>query len=457
MTEDSGNIQDTNEELELLKTTETSLWNLFKTLLSPKTMPHIVLISFLSILLYITSSADSLTNFSAVAFIGLSFGYCVTAIGSKNERIKAWTISTSASEENLDNHFFKFIKKFKICVFPISLALFFMIVTFTIFGENGIIPRFYEFIPLILGSLFVVWAIVQGLSFSTWASSISAKRTKDEGRIPTVKSSTAVNGSILLLFSILTVGIFQFAKKPSSAISDIFIDNWVYLGLVIITFSSTTAWTWKTRNLGNHNKSLDSFSNRWTLICHLFLSWHILTVWRQNFMSPNTIEIFIEEILLMIFTVFMAIWSLTSKGYATKFKLLNEENSLSWGLAFGYAYACSVAMITNVFEDITTVMTLGHLIVILTVIYVYRRVLLNVLSTHDDKIMVKRLVEKSDTGAPKVSIYQNEKGKSELLSDVNQEPTEDWQGDEDVDWDKVSEGKTISEDVEWENEAVEID
>ena len=104
MTEDSENIQDTNEELELLKTTETSLWNLFKTLLS-KTIPHIVLISFLSILLYITSSADSLTNFSTVTFIGLSFGYCVTAIGSKNERIKAWTISTSASEENLDNHF----------------------------------------------------------------------------------------------------------------------------------------------------------------------------------------------------------------------------------------------------------------------------------------------------------------------------------------------------------------
>ena len=70
--------------------------------------------------------------------------------------------------------------------------------------------------------------------------------------------------------------------------------------------------------------------------------------------------------------------------------------------------------------------------------------------------MVKRLVEKSDTGAPEF-LFIKMKGKSELLSDVNQEPTEDWQGDEDVDWDKVSEGKTISEDVEWENDAVEID
>ena len=455
-TDNSNAVQDINEEIELLKTTETSLWNLFKTLLSPKTMPHIVLISFLSILLYVMSSADSLTNFSAVAFIGLSFGYCITAVGSKNERIRAWTISESISEENSDNRFIAFIKKFKICIFPLSLAALSMIAIFTIFGENGIIPQAYELVPIFLGSLFVIWAIIQGLSFSTWASSISAKMTKDDGRISNLKVSTAVNGSILLLFSIVIVAIFQLIKKSSSSFIDIFIDNWIYLGVVILIFSSTSAWTWKIRNLGNHSKSLDSFSNRWTLICHIFLSWHILTVWRQNYMSPNPIEIFIEEILLMIFTVFMAIWSLTSKGYATKFKLLNEENSLSWGLAFGYAYAGSVAMLTNVFDDITTVMTVGHIIVILTVIYVYRKVLLNVLSTHDDKIIVKRLAEKSNTGQ-KDPIYQTEIIKEEDSSDVNNESTEDWQGDEDVDWDKVSEGKTISEDIEWGDETIEVD
>ena len=459
-TDNSNNIQHINEELESLKSTETSLWRLFKTLLSPKTMPHIVMISVLSILLHIMSSADSLTNFSAVAFIGLSIGYCITAIGSKNERIRAWTISESISEVSSDNIFIAFFKKFKICLFPLTIATFSIVVLYTIFGENGIIPQVYELIPLFLGSLFVIWAIIQGISFSTWASSLSAKKSINEGRISSLKFSTAVNGSILMIFSTIIVGIFQYFKKSSASVVDVIFDNWIYLGLVLVTFSSTTIWTWNVRKLSNNYKSLDSFSNRWTLICHLFLSWHILTVWRQNFMSPNPVEIFIEEILLMIFTVFMAIWSLTSKGYATKFKLLNEENSLPWGLAFGYAYAGSVAMLTNVFDEITTVMTIGHIIVILTVIYVHRKILTNVLSKHDDEIIVKRLAEKStsdnqtDSDDSDMDKEQNENHAK--TSDENEE-SEDWQEDEDVDWEKKSEGNTISGDVEWEQEVIEVD
>ncbi len=460
-TDNSNNTQHLNEELESLKSTETSLWRLFKTLLSPKTMPHIVLISVLSVLLHIMSSADSLTNFSAVAFIGLSTGYAVTAIGSKNERIRGWTTSKSIDDDVASNIFTGFFKKFKICIFPLIVAAFTIVLTYTIFGENGIIPGMYELIPLFLGSLFVIWAIVQGVSFSTWASSISAKKTKEDGRVSNLKFSTVVNGTILMIFSVIILTIFQFIKKPSSSIIDIFIENWIYLGLVIIVFSSTTAWTWKIRSLGKHSKSLDSFSNRWTLICHLFLSWHILTVWRQNFMSPNTIEIFIEEILLMIFTVFMAIWSLTSKGYATKFKLLNEENSLPWGLAFGYAYAGSVAMLTNVFDEITTVMTIGHIIVILTVIYIHRKILLNVFSKHDDEIIVKRLAEKSNIEVENDSNGSTDLSDQEVLpdnsSEIKHEESEDWQEDEDVDWDKKEEGNTISEDVEWEKEVIEMD
>ena len=460
-TDNSRNIQHINEELESLKTTETSLWRLFKTLLSPKTMPHIVMISVLSILLHFMSSADSLTNFSAVAFIGLSVGYIITAIGSKNERIRAWTISESVSDVSSDNVFISFFKKFKICLFPLTIATFSIVVLYTIFGENGIIPQAYELIPLFLGSLFVIWAIIQGISFSTWASSLSAKKSINEGRIPSLKFSTAVNGSILMMFSTIIVGIFQYFKKSSTSVVDVVIDNWIYLGLVLVTFSSTTIWTWNVRKLSNNYKSLDSFSNRWTLICHLFLSWHILTVWRQNFMSPNPVEIFIEEILLMIFTVFMAIWSLTSKGYATKFKLLNEENSLPWGLAFGYAYAGSVAMLTNVFDEITTVMTIGHIIVILTVIYVHRKVLTNVLSKHDDEIIVKRLAEKStfdnqtDSDGSDVIKEQNEN--NDAKTSIESEESESWQEDEDVDWEKKSEGNTISEDVEWEQELIEMD
>ena len=204
-TDNSNNTQHLNEELESLKSAETSLWRLFKTLLSPKTMPHIVLISVLSVLLHIMSSADSLTNFSAVAFIGLSTGYGVTAIGSKNEKIRGWTISKSIDDDVSSNVLIAFFKKFKICIFPLIIAAITIALIYAIFGESGIIPGVYELIPLFLGSLFVIWAIVQGVSFSTWASSISAKKTKDTGRVSNLKISTVVNGTILMLFSVMTL------------------------------------------------------------------------------------------------------------------------------------------------------------------------------------------------------------------------------------------------------------
>jgi hypothetical protein len=448
-----------NEELESLKNTETSLWKLFMTLLSPKTMPHIVLISVMCIILHILASSDSLTNLTSVTFLGLSAGYTITALGSRNERIRKWTIAESKDLEISQSKALNIVKKFKICIFPLSMSLAAIIVIMLLFGKNGLIPQVYDFIPIFLGSLFVLWAIIQGISFSSWASSISAKMSNQKSRISNLKISSIFIGTILFTVSIILVGAFQFIKDPSSSIFDIIIENWIFLSLIIITYVSTTIWTWKIKTSASKNPSLNSFSNRWTLICHLFLSWHILTIWRQNFMSPNTIEIFIEELVLMIFTVFMAIWSLTSKGYTTKFKLLDEENSLPWGLAFGYAYAGSVAMLTNVFDEITTVMTIGHLVVILTVVYVYRKILINVISQHDEGIIVRRIVDRTnlDSNSGQEDILEVADTDLEESATLNSETDdENWQEDNDVDWDKESEDNTISSDVEW-DELIEVD
>ena len=459
MEDESLQQSESNSELDSLKNTETSLWRLVKTLLSPKTMPHIVLISILSIILHILASNDSLTNIASVIFISLSIGYTVTAIGSRNERIRKWTIAESRTSNEDDNKLMKFLKKFDICIFPLAVSLVSVIIIIMLFGENGLIPQVYDLIPVFLASLFVLWAIIQGISFSTWASSLSAKKTKKKGATLNLKYSTVFNGLFLMGFAIITVGIFQFIKEPSSALLDVLLENSIYLLLVLALYCSTSAWTWKLRTLGDKNQLLNSFSNRWSLVCHLFLSWHILTIWRQNFMSPNSIEILVEELLLMIFTVFMAIWSLTSKGYATKFKLLDEQNSLPWGLAFGYAYAGSVAMLTNVFDEITTVMTIGHIMVIITVIYVYRKVLINVFSKHDDGVLMRRLATNASSNIelPESNDSNDEEEENiDLNSADENSDDENWQEDSDVDWDKQTEDKTISSDVEWE-ETIEID
>ena len=99
----------------------------------------------------------------------------------------------------------------------------------------------------------------------------------------------------------------------------------------------------------------------------------------------------------MIFTVFVAIWSMTSKGYKSKFRLITEENALTWGLAFGYAYAGSVAMLTTFFDDIKIVMSIGHAVVIITVIYVHKLVLGSVIEKDNTSVDVSRIMEESES------------------------------------------------------------
>ena len=48
------------------------------------------------------------------------------------------------------------------------------------------------------------------------------------------------------------------------------------------------------------------------LMTQLMISWHLLTVWRHWAIAPADALLFLEEFLLMIFTVIMAIWGLTS-------------------------------------------------------------------------------------------------------------------------------------------------
>jgi len=201
---------------------------------------------------------------------------------------------------------------------------------------------------------------------------------------------------------------------------------------------------------------LQKFSNRWTIICHLFITWHLLTIWRQNFIEPSIFQVFIEEIALMIFTVFVAIWSMTSKGYKSKFKLITEQNALTWGLSFGYAYAGSVAMLTTFFDDIKIVMSIGHAVVIITVLHVHKIVLRNIIDKDNTSVDVSRIMEESESSThkddTKIEITQTE---FESNSNEKQESEEVWQEDNDVDWNKEQKQVQI-DNIEW-DETIELD
>jgi len=452
MDSDTEQLEDASQDLLAeYETSNVSLVSLARTLLSSSTMPHIILVTILSAILYITSSADSLTNISAMAFTSLSIGYGISAITSNSTIVKNWI--TLDDEETDERPFLiRNLAKFRICIFPLVMAFISLLAMLFLFGENGVIPIGDGVIPLVMGSLFVVWSIVQGTSFTKWASSASAKLT-DKQKPTYLQMSVLFSIGIIALISSILATIFYQINNFNLSISGAFLDSLLFTSIAVLVLVANIGYNWQLKKLASMKYRLHNFSNRWTIICHVFISWHLLTLWRQIFLDPTEIQVLFEELVLMIFTVFIAIWSMTAKGYKSSFRPINEENALSWGLAFGYAYAGSVAMLTTVFNDITTVMQIGHTVVIIAVLYIHRKVLTNIIGQDNLAVEVNRIVEHSESKKPQ--IQDEEFNDTEDATVENNSDEDSWQADDDVDWEK-EETTPVIEDVEWDT-IIEVD
>ena len=452
MVNDAEELEDSSQDLLAdYETSNVSLISLARTLLSPSTMPHIILVTVLSTILYITSSADSLTNVSAMAFTSLSIGYGITALTSNNTTVKNW-ITLKQEETDKRSLFIRNIAKFRICIFPLIVAVISLISILILFGENGIIPIGDGVLPLVMGSLFVVWSIVQGTSFTKWATSASAKMT-DKQKPTYLQMSVLFSIGIIGLLSSVLATIFYKINNLNLSLSGAFLDSLLFASIAVLVLVANVGYNWQLKTLASMKYRLHNFSSRWTVICHIFISWHLLTLWRQIFLDPTDIQVLFEELILMIFTVFIAIWSMTAKGYKSNFRPINEENALSWGLAFGYAYAGSVAMLTTVFDDITTVMQIGHAVVIIAVLYIHRKVLTDIIGQDNLAVEVNRIVEHSE---PKNTQTQDEEfNDTEDATIENNSDEDSWQEDGDVDWEN-QETTSVIEDVEWDT-IIEVD
>ena len=176
-------------------------------------------------------------------------------------------------------------------------------------------------------------------------------------------------------------------------------------------------------------------------------------------MTPSDAALLVEELLLMMFTIIMAIWSLTSRSFRSSLRMVHTKNALPIGLAFGYAYAGSVAMLTAVLDDIRNVMMAGHIIVLLTFMWLQPKVLTQVIGNHDESVKVRRIVAEV-TPAPPVD--EGNEAEDTSASDDNKEPdtsdptsTTSDIGDE-VSWAK-NEPETLAEGVQWDDEIELLD
>ena len=124
------------------------------------------------------------------------------------------------------------------------------------------------------------------------------------------------------------------------------------------------------------------------------------------------------------------------------------------GIAFGYAYAGSVSMLTVTFSDIRGVMMLGHSLTVLTILMLIKPTLLTTMNTQpvaieDAKPKPKEKEEHVDSSDDSDKGDDSVEEEKESLEESGEEGA--WQ-DESIDWEQPPDA--IDCEVNWDEEEV---
>ncbi|MGB0786743.1 MAG: hypothetical protein ACPGR1_01930 [Candidatus Poseidoniaceae archaeon] len=424
--------------------------SLLKSLLSPATFPHLLMLALASIALFVLARMEA-EVWSAYGFIGFSVAYVCLAPLSKNERLEGLLRYKTNDESNEKP---TFSARFKILLLPIILGFIFVAFIYIIFGESGVLSQVGSFLPATLGGLFVLWAVAQGRFFGL--ATMNAINVPEEGQsnpdgyspVPSlVMTSTLV---VVMTFAV-TEGL-RFVLGSSSFSVWPYVFSFAVYGLCIYA-------TWAQRKEASLHSVTHVVARKWFWATQLFITWHVLSIFRSIDSASTDTLIFIEELLLMIVTVFLAIWALTSKGEGSESTLFTRDNALFWGVAFGYAYAGSVAMITSVMDDVRTVLIGGHILVVATVMWSQRGMLeAKTNRINSDRGIVQSVIDLEITEPPsEPEPSETEVGDEQHSAPQIQEeaPSEEESIGDPVDWNQTPE--TLGDETQWDDEIELLD
>lgn len=352
------------------------LWELISTLMDLKTLPHILLLLILSTILYaLAQGPDSANLYSAIGFISLSFGYSLTAMSTRWDFAhKMVRVEGLASDSWFKSMLLRSLRAWTL---PLLLSglICFGLLQLVKGNEN-----WETWIPLSLATLFLLWSIGQGLSFKSGTSSwlANGKKVLDDS----VRESSLIGISTWQILAVTTVAIL-IGYGYSSGFQGETSEKLKWIGFIILAIIIQIAmiyWIKDTIIDVSATKGGARFATRWGIISQIFVTWHLASAWRRLIDEPSALTMIIEEFTLMILTVLLAIWSLASRDVNRGGKLFTSENALFWGLAFGFGYAGSIAMITNLSDslgggNLATTMAIGHLVTALTIIMIHSKTL----------------------------------------------------------------------------------
>ena len=434
-------------QLTMEETKPLTKLSLLKSLLSPSTFPHLLMLALASVALFVLARMEA-EVWSAYGFVGFSLAYVLLAPLSKNERLGGMLRYTKDPQTNIKQ---SFPARLKILMIPLALGFVLIVAIYLIFGENGILSQVGSFLPATLGSLFVVWAFAQGRFFGL--ATMNAITTPEGGEesldgfspLPSLfMTSTLV---VVMTFAV-TEGLRFFLSSSSFSL-------WPYI-FSFAVYGFCVYASWGQRKQASKHSTTHAVATKWFWATQLFITWHVLSIFRSIDTASTDTIIFIEELFLMIVTVFLAIWALTSKGEGSESELFTQENALFWGVAFGYAYAGSVAMITSVMDDVRTVLIGGHILVVVTVMWSQRTMLeAKTQRMNNDRGIVESVDE--------LQIYDAAKEEDVVQPETTEEPTTNIEqpiaqessiGDP-VDWNQTPE--TLGDATEWDDELELLD
>ena len=413
---------------------------LIRNMLSPRTLPHIIMIALISIiLLFLVDSQEVLV---AMSFISMAISYVLIAILSNSQIIQNLT---KLPEEKGDSQWLvRLFFSFRITIVPILIATIIVGILWSFTGGYDNV-----WISPLLASLFIVWSIAQAASFRTGIVEWLANGLGD-AKLHTYqeKISTASQIVVVQIFALVILWIGQIvSQSENTTLQDALIGGIAFIVASVLLQAATLWLTRDEREASGNEKGMAAFSFKWMIVAQLFITWHAFSIYRRIAMSPSEVSTIIEEGFLMAFTVIFAVWSLTSYTVRDGKRLISENASLPLGISFGYAYAGSVAMLTGTFDNLKEVMIFGHILTICAMMLLLRPTL------RTSRMTSEMFLNAKSIDISKVNIEENKDKNNDDNPASEDETEEKWQEDREIDWEK---GIDISEDTDWDDSDVEL-
>ena len=137
-----------------------------------------------------------------------------------------------------------------------------------------------------------------------------------EGFSP-VPSLIMTSALVIVMTFAVTEGLRFFLNQGSFSI-------WPYL-FSFAVYGLCIYLTWGQRQQASMHSTTHVVARKWFWTTQLFITWHVLSIFRSIDSASTDTMIFIEELFLMIVTVFLAIWALTSKGEGSESALFARK------------------------------------------------------------------------------------------------------------------------------------